>query len=71
MIEMSDEEGLSGKLKEMLSMWRRILKLSRKPDTEEFKLLLKLNLLGFTLVGSIADVIHILVTVVFPAIRGG
>ncbi|MGC8563944.1 MAG: protein translocase SEC61 complex subunit gamma [Fervidicoccaceae archaeon] len=68
---MSNEEGLSGKLKEMLSMWRRILKLSRKPDTEEFKLLLKLNLLGFTLVGSIAYVIHILVTVVFPAIRGG
>jgi len=68
---MSEEEGLSRKLKDMFAMWRRIWKLSRRPDSEEFKLLLRLNLLGFTLVGSIAYIIHILVTVVFPAIRGG
>ncbi|MCI4396682.1 MAG: protein translocase SEC61 complex subunit gamma [Desulfurococcales archaeon] len=67
---MSNEEGLGSKFKDMLTMWRRILKLSRKPDNDEFKLLLKLNLLGFTLVGSIAYVIHIMVSVVLPAIGG-
>ncbi|AFH43258.1 protein translocase SEC61 complex subunit gamma [Fervidicoccus fontis] len=66
---MKSESKEESKIKEMLSMWRKILKLSRRPDKEEFNLLLKLNIIGFTLVGTIAYIIHIMVTVVLPAIR--
>jgi len=61
-----EKRGLGG----LVSSWKRILALSRKPDREEFALLLKLNLLGFTLVGSIAYLIHIIATVIAPAIAG-
>ncbi len=40
-------------------MWKKILELSRRPSEEEFNLLLKLNLLGFTVVGGIAYIIHL------------
>ncbi len=62
-------EGRRG-LKDLFGSWRKIIRLSRKPDREEFNLLLKLNLLGFTLVGSIAYIIHIIATVVAPALVG-
>lgn len=61
---------LRGGLKGLIDSWRRILKLARKPDKEEFTLLLKLNLLGFTLIGSISYLIHIIATVIAPAIAG-
>lgn len=54
----------------LIESWRRILKLARKPDKEEFSLLLKLNLLGFTLIGAIAYLIHIIATLIAPAIAG-
>ncbi len=47
------------KLKEYWTAWKRILVLARRPDEEEFMLLTKLNFLGFTLVGSIAYIIHL------------
>jgi len=51
--------GLTGRIRHYIEMWRRILQLSRRPDEEEFNLLLKLNLLGFTIVGGIAYIIHL------------
>ncbi|MCE4628564.1 MAG: protein translocase SEC61 complex subunit gamma [Desulfurococcales archaeon] len=47
------------KMREYIVAWRRILILARRPDEEEFYLLTKLNILGFTLVGGIAYVIHL------------
>jgi len=52
--------GISSKVKSYLSMWRRIIDLSRRPSDDEFKLLLKLNILGFFLVGGIAYIIHLI-----------
>ncbi|MEB3774222.1 MAG: protein translocase SEC61 complex subunit gamma [Desulfurococcales archaeon] len=45
--------------KNYLDAWRRILVLARRPDEEEFRLLAKLNFLGFTVVGGIAYIIHL------------
>ncbi|BAF34821.1 preprotein translocase SecE subunit [Aeropyrum pernix K1] len=45
--------------REYIVAWRRILTLARKPDEEEYSLLLKLNLLGFALVGGIGYLIHL------------
>ncbi|MCC6010044.1 MAG: protein translocase SEC61 complex subunit gamma [Desulfurococcales archaeon] len=59
-----------GGLRGLIDSWRRILKLARKPDKEEFSVLLKLNLLGFTLIGAISYLIHIIATVIAPAIAG-
>ena len=49
-----------GFLRTYFTAWKRILTLSRRPDEDEFKLLAKLSLLGFGLVGGIAYLIHIL-----------
>ncbi|MCX8195462.1 MAG: protein translocase SEC61 complex subunit gamma [Acidilobaceae archaeon] len=46
--------------KSLLVAWRRILTLSRKPDTEEYTLLLKLVLLAFALVGLMGYTIHMI-----------
>ena len=42
-----------------IDAWKRILVLARRPDEDEFRLLTKLNLLGFTVVGGIAYIIHL------------
>ena len=47
------------KMREYWAAWKRILVLARRPDEEEYSLLMKLNFLGFTLVGSIAYIIHL------------
>ncbi len=47
------------KLREIISSWRTIIILARKPDKEEFKLLARLTFLGFALVGAIAYIIHL------------
>ena len=47
------------KLREIIRSWRTIIILARKPDKEEFKLLTRLTFLGFTLVGAIAYIIHL------------
>ncbi len=65
---MKRESRRLGKISDMIASWRRILKLSRKPDKKEFSLLLKMNFLGFTLVGAIAYIIHVIATVVIPSI---
>ena len=49
-----------GKAREYVNAWRRILVLSRRPDQEEFMLLARLNALGFTLIGGIGYIIHLL-----------
>ena len=51
---------IRGKIKSYIDAWRSILLLARRPDDEEFSLLLKLSILGFTLVGGIGYIIHLL-----------
>jgi len=50
-------------LRGYLEAWRRILVLARRPDEEEFSLLVKLNLLGFALVGGIGYLIHLIAVI--------
>lgn len=50
---------MMGKLREYVTAWKRILVLVRRPDEEEFALLTKLNLLGFTIVGGLGYIIHL------------
>ncbi len=50
---------VTGKVKEYVNTWRLILKLARRPDDEEYSLLLRLNFLGFILVGGIGYLIHL------------
>ncbi|OYT60413.1 MAG: protein translocase SEC61 complex subunit gamma [Desulfurococcales archaeon ex4484_217_1] len=42
------------KLSEIITMWKKILILSRKPDREEYVLSIKISLLAFFLIGGIA-----------------
>jgi protein transport protein SEC61 subunit gamma-like protein len=64
----SRKAGKGGRVKNLLLSWKKIIKLSRRPEKDEFNLLLKLNFLGFTLVGGIAYIIHIMATVIIPSI---
>ena len=57
--------GPVGRVREYIGSWRKILVLARRPDNEEYMLLLRLNILGFLLVGSIGyliQLIYILIT---------
>jgi len=46
-------------LREILTMWKKIVKLSRKPDREEYMLSIKISFLGFFLVGGIAYLVKL------------
>lgn len=51
---------LVGKIRAYIDTWRSILILARRPDDSEFNLLFRLNLLGFTLVGGIGYIVHLI-----------
>ena len=53
-------------LKEIFSSWGKIIKLSRKPDKDEFLLMIKLSLLAIVIIGIIAYVIHIIFSMIKP-----
>ena len=44
----------------MIYSWKRIIRLAKKPDREEFSLSLKISLLAFFLVGGIAFLIRLI-----------
>jgi len=46
-------------LREILAMWKKIIRLSRKPDREEYVLSIKISFLAFFLVGSIAYLVKL------------
>jgi len=53
--------------RELVDSWRKIIKLAKKPDRDEYVTSLKISLLGLALVGIIAFVIRlILIIYVFP-----
>ncbi len=53
--------------RELIDSWRKILKLARKPDWDDYLTSLKMSLFGLTLVGIIAFIIRfVLIVYVFP-----
>ena len=46
-------------LREILTMWKKIIRLSRKPDREEYILSIKISFLAFFLVGGIAYIVKL------------
>jgi protein transport protein SEC61 subunit gamma-like protein len=75
---MSEEEGLIGKAWKIQrkieakinqigkGKYGRVLKMARKPDTEEYSRTSKITGLGILLIGGLGFVIYILSTVVAP-----
>jgi len=56
--------GFADKVREHVSSWKRLWRLARKPDREEYTLLLRLSFLGFALVGVLAYVVHLVASLV-------
>lgn len=55
-------------LREIVEAWRKILLIARKPSGDEYLTLLKISLLGLTLVGLISFVIRmIFYTLIFQS----
>ncbi len=53
--------------RELVDSWRRILRLARKPTSDEYWTSLKISLLGLTLVGAISFIIRfIFISFIFP-----
>ncbi len=50
------------KLEDLLTMWKKILDISEKPEPDEYKLLLKITFGGLFLVGVIGYIIHLALT---------
>ncbi len=47
------------KFEELMSMWRKILEISEKPEPDEYKLLLKITFGGMLLVGTIGYLVYL------------
>ncbi len=56
-------------LSNLIESWRKILELVRRPDNDEYKLFLKVILLGFFLVGAIAFTINSITVLVLNIAR--
>lgn len=52
------------KLEELVAMWRKIITISEKPESDEYRTLLKVTLGGLLLVGVIGFVIHLILSYV-------
>jgi len=54
------------RLNEIWESWKRIIRLARKPDKDEFALSIKISFLAFFLVGSIAYFIRLISYLIQP-----
>ncbi|MEM0014447.1 MAG: protein translocase SEC61 complex subunit gamma [Zestosphaera sp.] len=52
------------KLDEIVTMWRKIITISEKPESDEYRTLLKVTLGGLMLVGLLGFVIHLVLSYV-------
>lgn len=59
------------RIEELIESWRRILELARRPDSDEYKLFLRIILLGFFLVGAIGFVVAMISYLIFSTLGGG
>ena len=53
------------KMREWLREYHRVLKITKKPDTQEFKMIVKVTGIGIALIGLIGFVITMLKQVLF------
>lgn len=49
-------------LSELIEMWQRILTLSERPESDEFRLLIKVTVAALFLIGSVGIALHLLLT---------
>lgn len=52
------------KIEEIVAMWRKIMILSEKPESDEYRMLLKITLGGIMLVGFVGLVVHLILSYV-------
>lgn len=52
------------KIEEIVAMWRKILTISEKPESDEYRTLLKITLGGIMLVGLVGLVVHLILSYV-------
>ncbi len=52
--------GISEKLKDFFRECSRVLRVTKKPDKEEFKVIVKVSALGIILIGAIGFIITII-----------
>ncbi len=58
-------------VKKKIGEWRRVLKITRKPDREEFTMSAKVTGAGILLLGAIGFTIYFTATMLGIALRGG
>ncbi|MFB6077185.1 MAG: protein translocase SEC61 complex subunit gamma [Candidatus Nanohaloarchaea archaeon] len=58
-------------LRDKIAEWRRVLKITRKPDREEFSMSAKVTGAGILLIGGIGFVIYSGATIIKMLLRGG
>jgi len=49
-------------LSETVEMWQRILALAERPESDEFKLLVKVTVAALFLIGGVGVALHLLLT---------
>ncbi|GEM_PF-1047963 len=49
-------------LSETVEMWQRILALAERPESDEFKLLIKVTVAALFLIGGVGIALHLLLT---------
>lgn len=52
------------KIEEIVAMWRKIITISEKPESDEYRTLLKITLGGMILVGLVGFVVHLILSYV-------
>ncbi|MDY6774051.1 MAG: protein translocase SEC61 complex subunit gamma [Candidatus Nanohaloarchaea archaeon] len=59
------------KLREKFAEWKRVLKITRKPDREEFTMSAKVTGAGILIIGAVGFLIYLGATLIQLAMRGG
>ncbi len=60
------EQTFKTKAKSFIIQCVRVMKVTRKPDKEEFRMLVKVSGLGIAVIGTIGFLLHIIKTLLLP-----
>ncbi|MDY6769947.1 MAG: protein translocase SEC61 complex subunit gamma [Candidatus Nanohaloarchaea archaeon] len=62
---------ITGTVRDKLAEWKRVLKITRKPDREEFSMSAKVTGAGIIIIGAAGFLIYVGATMLEIAARGG
>jgi protein transport protein SEC61 subunit gamma-like protein len=63
---LEEDQSMKSKMRRFVTQCIRVLKITKRPDRDEYKMLVKVSGLGIAVIGMIGFILHVIWVLLFP-----